>query len=243
MKKLSLFFLAVFTCVAFGQTDEYINAANTLAGNGFIVDQSGDTAKYNINKTILRQEAIGIITKVNGLIGSGDSGYVCQNKFLDVSASDGWVCYVAESAASNGVVNPNNARFRPKDNMTRFEAMILAFKGSCMQPIDETNSDNALDQVKNFALNTGLIASASLEMNTPTTRGEFFSYIVRAQNYKITHPEVIDSNLPGCIAFKNVVFEQISVKIPEYMEQEVEDPEVEHLDYYSPYNAPGRIIL
>lgn len=70
MKKFSLFFLAVFTCVTFGQSDEYTNAANILAGNGYIVDQSSDPAKYNINKTILRQEAIGIITKVNGLVGS-----------------------------------------------------------------------------------------------------------------------------------------------------------------------------
>lgn len=99
-----------------------------MAGSGYIVNQSGDTGKYNVNNAILRQEAIGIITRVNGLVRSGDSGYICQNKFLDVSAHDGWVCYVAESAASRGVVNPNNARFRPKDHMTRFEAMILAFK-------------------------------------------------------------------------------------------------------------------
>lgn len=117
--------------------------------------------------------------------------------------------------------------------MTRFEAMILAFKGSCMQPIDETSSDNAQDQVKTFAINTGLITSTALDINAATTRGEFFSYIVRAQNYKTTHPEVIDSSLPGCVAFKNVVFEQISLKIPEYMGQEVEDPENEYEQYYS----------
>lgn len=127
--------------------------------------------------------------------------------------------------------------------MTRFEAMILAFKGSCMQPIDETSNDNAQDQVKTFAINTGLITSTALDINAATTRGEFFSYIVRAQNYKTTHPEVIDSSLPGCVAFKNVVFEQISVKIPEYMEQEIEDPEVENEQSYSLYGTPGRITL
>lgn len=127
--------------------------------------------------------------------------------------------------------------------MTRFEAMILAFKGSCMQPIDETSSDNAQDQVKTFAINTGLITSTALDINAATTRGEFFSYIVRAQNYKTTHPEVIDSSLPGCVAFKNIAFEQISVKIPEYMVQETEDPEIEYEQSYSLYGTPGRVVL
>jgi hypothetical protein len=233
----------VCTCIAFGQSDEYINAANILAENGYIVNQSSDPAKYNTHKTILRQEAIGIITKVNGLVDSGDTGYVCQNKFLDVSVHDGWVCYVAESAASNGVVNPNNARFRPKDNMTRFEAMILALKGSCMQPIDETLSDSAQNQVKNFAINTGLIPNSSVEINVPTTRGEFFTYIIRAQNYKTNHLDAIDKNLPGCIGFQNIDFNQLSLKIPEYMEEEVEESEVEYEQYYSLYGTPGRVVL
>jgi hypothetical protein len=105
-----------------------ITAANSLAESGYIVDYSTDIKKYNLDKPILRQESIGIITKINGLIQEGDSGYVCQNRFSDVSQKDGWVCYVAETAADRGVVNGQNPTFRPKDNMTRYEAMVLALK-------------------------------------------------------------------------------------------------------------------
>lgn len=224
-------------------TESYINTANILAGKGYIVDQSSNTKNYNVGKNILRQEAIGIITKVNWLVSSGDTGYVCQNKFLDVSGKDGWVCYVAESAASNGIVNPNNARFRPKDNMTRFEAMILAFKGSCIQPIDATSSENALEQVKTIALNTGLIDSAAINLDVPVVRGEFFTYILRAQNYKEEHTDIIDPSLPGCVAFKNFTFWPISLRMPEDVEKEIEDPEVEFQESYVDHNTALRISL
>ena len=58
------------TCVlvVFGATSAFISAANSLAQDGYIVDHSDDVKKYELDKPILRQEAIGIITKVNGLV-------------------------------------------------------------------------------------------------------------------------------------------------------------------------------
>lgn len=238
MKKWSLILWVFATTISFWNISEHINAANTLASNGYIVDQSSDTTKYNTDKRILRQEAIGVITKVNGLIWSADSGYVCQNKFLDVSANDGWVCYVAENAANNDIVNPNNARFRPKDNMTRYEAMILAFKWSCIQPIgDWRSTDNALEHVRIFALNTGVLTDPGLNIDYPASRGEFFTYIVRAQNYKVTHPEIIDASLPGCISFRDINFTEISLKAPDSMIKLIEEGEEGIDEYYGDYNT------
>ena len=105
--------------LVFGATSAQISAANSLAQDGYIVDHSGDVKKYDLDKPILRQEAIGIITKVNGLAKGSNTNYVCKNKFRDVSKKDGWVCYVAETAAENNVVNGKNKTFRPKEKMTR----------------------------------------------------------------------------------------------------------------------------
>lgn len=199
MKKVSLFAIGM-TCVlvVFGATSAFISAANSLAQDGYIVDHSDDVKKYELDKPILRQEAIGIITKVNGLVNWSNSTYVCKNKFRDVSKKDGWVCYVAEKAAENNVVNAKNTTFRPKEKMTHYEAMVLSLKWSCIQPTDDSSSKNAQQQTLDIALETNLVTNSKININQPITRGEFFYYIVQAQTYKDANPEMIDPSLPGC---------------------------------------------
>lgn len=184
--------------LVFGATSAQISAANSLAQDGYIVDHSGDVKKYDLDKPILRQEAIGIITKVNGLAKGSNTNYVCKNKFRDVSKKDGWVCYVAETAAENNVVNGKNTTFRPKEKMTRYEAMILSLKSSCIQPTDEWNSKNAQQQTLDIALSANLVTNAKININQPVTRGEFFYYIVQAQTYKNENSDMVDTSLPGC---------------------------------------------
>jgi len=110
-----------------------------------------------------------------------------------------------------------------------------------MQPIDEANPDTPQEQVKNFALNTGIIPNANLDLNSPVLRGEFFTYITRAQNYKEAHAEVIDGNLPGCVPFVEVKLQDISAKIPKNMIKVPEDPEVLYEDYYDNADTKARI--
>lgn len=205
------FLAIVFT--SFAATNLMIDAANSLAENGYIIDYSKDIKKYNLDKPILRQEAIGIITKVNGLIKSNNSTYSCKNIFRDVTKKDGWVCYVAEKAADQGVVNGKNSTFRPKDKMTHYEAMVLALKWSCIQPSNNSDSESAQDQTLTIALYASMITGSMPEMNQPITRGEFFYYITQAQIYKNNHPERIDSNLPGCSAINRVIKNGDTVRI------------------------------
>ena len=82
--------------------------------------------------------------------------------------------------------------------MTRYEAMVLSLKWSCIQPTDDSSSKNAQQQTLDIALETNLVTNSKININQPITRGEFFYYIVQTQTYKDTNPEMIDPSLPGC---------------------------------------------
>jgi peptidylprolyl isomerase len=200
MKKFWLV-VALFIYIPLGHsaTDEIISAANSLAEYWYIVNYSTDIKKYNLGKPILRQEAIWIVTKISGVAIGDSSKYTCNNKFLDVTKEDWWICYVAERAASTNTINWQNTKFRPKDNMTHYEAMILALKANCIQPIDVYGRGDEEEQVFNMAISAGLLNNKSLRLNTPILRGEFFNYILKAQNYKNNNSDKIDESLPGCV--------------------------------------------
>ena len=84
MRKFSLLLITVcLLSVTFAASDEVISDANSLASAGYISDHSANTADYHFDAPILRQESIGIITKINGTHENGP--YTCQHTFSDVS--------------------------------------------------------------------------------------------------------------------------------------------------------------
>ena len=92
-------------------------------------------------------------------------------------------------------------------------------------------------------MNTGVISTPSIEMNVSVTRGEFFTYITRAQNYKEANVTAIDPNLPGCTPFQEVNFGNISVKIPANMQKAEGNPEVPYEQSYNDYNSYMNVSL
>jgi len=163
-------------------------AADKLAASGFIVDQSANTAAYRLADNLLRQEAVGTAANVLGILTTPLSSYVCQNKFSDVSASDGWVCRAAELAANAGLTNAANAKFNPKTNLKRGEALIFALRSAGLVE-SEGLSQAALVQL---GVDNGLItSSAGFNYDAAATRGEFFQYVVRALDAAET-PELCD---------------------------------------------------
>jgi hypothetical protein len=163
-------------------------AADKLAASGFIVDQSANSAAYRLADNLLRQEAVGTAANVLGLLTTPLSSYVCQNKFSDVTAASGWVCRAAELAAAAGLTNAANTTFRPKDNLTRFEALVFALRAAGLVP------SNGLTQAAliQLGVDNGLItSSAGFNANASATRGEFFQYVVRGLDAAET-PELCD---------------------------------------------------
>lgn len=149
-----------------------VSAANKLAEAGFVNDFSANVAGYRLGDNLLRQEAIGVAGKASGIIPDAPvSDYECEGKFSDIS--EAWVCRAAELAAKAGITNAANSTFRPKDNLTRYEAMLFAFRGSCTEVESATTSGVAAQ-----AADMGIISSAAtFNPNAAATRGEFFRYV------------------------------------------------------------------
>jgi hypothetical protein len=160
----------------FAETYTAQAAADKLAASNFIVDQSATPAAYRLADNLLRQEAIGTAANVLGLLTVPLDQYVCQNKFSDVTAASGWVCRAAELAANAGLTNSANATFRPKDNLTRFEALVFALRSAGLVPSGSQTQSDLID----LGVDNGLITSAAgFNVNASATRGEFFQYVVR----------------------------------------------------------------
>ncbi len=173
------------------------SAANKLAATGIIQDHSAKIADYRLGDNVLRQEAVGIAGRVSGVIpNSPVSAYDCQDMFSDVS--EGWVCRAAELAAAARIINANNTTFRPLDKVTRYEAVVMALKSSCLNPIDADGTTH-IQQTANRAVEAGLISNAaSFNANAVATRGEVFRYAAYAMDYAENNSDEMDDSLPTC---------------------------------------------
>ncbi len=162
---------------AFAVTYTAQAAADKLAASNYIVNQSGNPAAYRLADNLLRQEALGVTATIRGVLTVPLDQYVCQNKFSDVTAASGWVCRTAELSANAGLTNAANATFRPKANLSRFEALVFALRAADLVP-SEGLTQAALIQL---GVDNALItSSAGFNATASATRGEFFQYVVRA---------------------------------------------------------------
>ncbi len=163
----------------FAATYNDLSAANKLATAGIVVDHSASPAQYRLADNVLRQEAIGVAGKVSGVIPNTPvSSYTCMNKFSDIS--EAWVCRAAELGVQAGLVNGNNAKFRPRDNVSRYESLLWAIKSNGI-----SISDTSVSGVVARAVEVGIISNASaFNATVAATRGEVFRYNAYAMDYK-----------------------------------------------------------
>lgn len=109
---------------------EDVDNANSLATSDIIVDHRDNIAAYRLDETISRQEVVGIAMKILGtpLL----DNYNCLGYFSDAyfpaNHTDSWVCRSLEMAADNELVSRANSVFRPKDSITRAEALAILMK-------------------------------------------------------------------------------------------------------------------
>jgi hypothetical protein len=134
MRKYIVYFITFFLLLSVHIVNAYssndVAAANALASSSIIVDHSNDVTAYRLDESISRQEVVGIAIKMLGVTLPND--YICQGYFSDayfpVGHSDIWVCRSVEMAADNDLVSRDNTIFRPKDNITRAEALAIIIK-------------------------------------------------------------------------------------------------------------------
>lgn len=80
---------------------------------------------------------IGIALKIKGT--TLPDNYFCKNYFTDASYVPGnnWVCRAVELAADDGIISRANTKARPKDFITRAEALAIIMNSlnECNRPV------------------------------------------------------------------------------------------------------------
>ena len=174
----------VFSTGVSAATTAEVDAANSLAENGFINTQS-DVAGYNLEQTVLRQEIAKVAANIAGL----DAKSSCDNSFADVSATtpNDWACGYVEALLDKGLVSANT-NFNPERNISKVEAVKLMLEAAGYTNIF-TDINKWQEQTVAFAVNEGLVASFS-DYDTPATRG--FTFAVGNESYEAQNSEEVD---------------------------------------------------
>ena len=149
-----------------------IDAANTLANQNVIVDQSTNPSAYRLADTIQRKEALKVMMKLSDKTVSQGA---CTSPFADIKDTD-WACKYAVAALNAGFI-AKNATFRPDDNVSKIEALKMVMKARGIEK-DTTASDWRAGYV-NAAVNAKIAESFS-DYNTAATRWTMFVWAAEA---------------------------------------------------------------
>jgi len=129
MKKILLSAL-LMTVSAFGYSTWDVGTADYLAELGIIKDYRHEVSQYRLDDRISRQEVVGIAMKINGA--ELPENHICLGYFPDTNYGpnhlDAWVCRSVEMAADFDIISRANEKFRPKDFITRAEALAILLK-------------------------------------------------------------------------------------------------------------------
>jgi transforming growth factor-beta-induced protein len=142
----------------------HIVAANYLAEQNVIVDNSADVDAYNFTNNITRREMVKVAMNISGQT-VVDS---CNGEFSDLN-SDDFGCKYAEAALANGFIAAN-ASFRPDDLITNAESlkMIMQAKGISRDENDDWRAGYA-----SKAMSYGIVQS-EFEFDANAKRGWIF---------------------------------------------------------------------
>ena len=161
----------IFSAGVSANSTSEIDAANALAAAGYINNHSDDTAAYNLNQNVLRQEIAAVARGIAGL----DKKASCDNTFADVSATtpNNWACYSVEALSDANLI-AKNTNFNPEANITKAEAVAMMVKATFPDyAYDASKSTSWQEQVVSFAVSKGIVSSFT-NYDTAATRGFVF---------------------------------------------------------------------
>ena len=108
-----------------------IHNANMLATWDIIVDNSSNPENYRLNDSISRWEMAKIVSKISKI----EVVDKCEWSYYDLIASD-WECKYAEVWLKNNFFSAGNTYFRPKDSITKIEALKMVMKAKWIEKTD-----------------------------------------------------------------------------------------------------------
>ena len=170
-----------FIAVSASNTNE-VEAANALAVAGYIVDHSDDTAAYNLNQNVLRQEIAAVARGIAGL----EKKSTCDNEFTDISATtpNTWACYSVEALLDANLIARNN-KFNPENNITKAESIAMMVKAVFPEySYDSSENSPWQEQVINFAVSKWAV-NYFYDFDTSATRGFVFEVAYNLINWNI----------------------------------------------------------
>lgn len=149
-----------------------VEAANALADAGIIVNHADNSAAYNLDQNVLRQE----IAAVARGIASLDKETTYTKVFSDVTETtpNTWAWASVNALANAGLV-AKNTEFRPEANISKAEAVGMVVKAAfgSEYAFDATLGTSWQEQVVAFAVANGVVSSFT-NYDTAATRGFVF---------------------------------------------------------------------
>ncbi|MBT5492786.1 hypothetical protein HOK00_11395 [bacterium] len=162
----------IFSAGVSASSSTEIEAANALADNGVITDHSDDTAAYNLNQNVLRQEIAAVARGIAGL----DKKTTCDESFTDVTATtpNDWACYSVEALLDADLI-ASNTMFKPEMEISKAEAVGMMVKAAFGDEYayDAGLATSWMEQVVAFAVDKGVVKNFT-NYDTAATRGFVF---------------------------------------------------------------------
>ncbi len=174
---ISLFQPFIWVNADYNKVDEFteyyknINNANKLAIWWIIEDNSSNPTNYRLKDSISRWEMAKIISKISK-IEVVDS---CEWKYNDLVSND-WECKYAEAWLKNNYFSDDNTSFRPKDNITKIEALKIIMKAKWIEKSDNIDWKIAyLDA----GFKSGLVYPKFTDFDSVAQRGWIIDLVVK----------------------------------------------------------------
>lgn len=200
----------LFSLEVFSYTSDDVAIANKLADADIIVPHKNNLDAYRLDDTVSRQEVIGMTLKLKGV--ALPLTYDCKGYFSDATfdkdSTDAWVCRAVELAADRGLITQENKTTRPRDKITKAEALAMIWKGAGLDINVSTEGDgtfydasdtaavewqeNLLQSARAAGIITPTVSADKLlwKHNTPATRKEVFSIISTLLSLKNAGKEI-----------------------------------------------------
>jgi len=147
VRSLGICLGTLFIATSYAYTSTDCSVVNDLANQGFI-SYHANCSDYNLDKFITRQEVAAVALKVAETCGTIQNTppvgqFYCENMFNDVTnnSPNTWACRAIETLANSNIVSRNNAYFRPLQDITRTEALVVILDSAALPAHDASYDD------------------------------------------------------------------------------------------------------
>lgn len=155
-------------------TQHNIEAANFLASQWIINDNSNYYLDYKLTNKITRREMLKVMMKLS----EKEVGKECHNSFKDMNEKD-WGCKYAEVALKEWFIAKNET-FRPDDNISQIEALKMIMRAKGIEK--NTSKDDWREWYVSKAYSRWLIEESYLQYDELAIRGWIFDTAARSFN-------------------------------------------------------------